>query len=354
MATSLTTLPGDLPVPLDDGASGHLEGMRLPALELPATDGRPVKLSALTGLQVIYVYPMTGRPDTPLPDGWDAIPGARGCTPQSCAFRDHHAELAALGAGVFGLSSQTTDYQQEAAARLHLPFPLLSDDGLQLKAALRLPTFTAAGLELYRRLTLITDDARIVKVFYPVFPPDRNAADVLAWLKGDRTAAATNRAMARPNHPPEDETEDNPEAPPMKARDTALALAACATTALAADTAPRALTPCPDSANCVSTQSASAAKMAPIPFSGDAAAAQARLKQVILAQPRATITHEEPGYITAEFRSRIFRFVDAAEFAIDAGASVIHYRSGARTGYSDFGVNRTRMEALAKGFAEAK
>ncbi|WP_336623621.1 DUF1499 domain-containing protein [Methyloversatilis sp.] len=326
MATSLTTLPDDLPVPLDDGAAAHLEGMRLPALALPRTEGGTTDLAALRGLQVIYVYPMTGRPDAPLPDGWDAIPGARGCTPQSCAFRDHHAELAALGAGVFGLSSQTSHYQQEAAARLHLPFPLLSDDGLQLKAALRLPTFTAAGLELYRRLTLITDDARIVKVFYPVFPPDRNATDVLAWLK-EHT---------------------------MKTRATALALAACASTALAADAAPRVLTRCPDSPNCVSTQSDSAAKMAPIPFSGDAAAAQARLKQVILAQPRATITREEPGFIAAEFRSRIFRFVDAAEFAIDAGASVIHYRSGARTGYSDFGVNRSRMEALAKGFAEAK
>ncbi|WP_439535476.1 DUF1499 domain-containing protein [Methyloversatilis sp.] len=326
MATSLTTLPDDLPVPLDDGAAAHLEGMHLPALALPRTDGGTIDLAALRGLRVIYVYPMTGRPDSPLPDGWDAIPGARGCTPQSCAFRDHHAELAALGAGVFGLSSQSGPYQQEAAARLLLPFPLLSDDGLQLKTALRLPTFTAAGLELYRRLTLITDDARIVKVFYPVFPPDRNAADVLTWLK-EHT---------------------------MKTRDTALALAACASTAMAADTAPRVLTPCPDSPNCVSTQSASAAKMAPIPFSGDAAAAQARLKQVILAQPRATITREEPGFIAAEFRSRIFRFVDAAEFAIDAGASVIHYRSGARTGHSDFGVNRSRMEALAKGFAEAK
>lgn len=326
MATSLTTLPDDLPVPLDDGAAAHLDGMRLPALMLPRTDGGTTDLAALRGLQVIYVYPMTGRPDAPLPDGWDVIPGARGCTPQSCAFRDHHAELAALGAGVFGLSSQRSDYQQEAAARLHLPFPLLSDDSLQLKAALRLPTFTAAGLELYRRLTLITDDARIVKVFYPVFPPDRNAADVLAWLK-EHT---------------------------MKTRATALALAACAATALAADAAPRMLSPCPDSPNCVSTQSDSAAKMAPIPFSGDAAAAQARLKQVILAQPRATITREEPGFIAAEFRSRIFRFVDAAEFAVDAGASVIHYRSGARTGYSDFGVNRSRMEALAKGFAEAK
>ncbi len=324
MATSLTTLPDDLPVPLDDGAAAHLEGSRLPQRVLLGTDGRMTDLAMLRGLQVIYVYPMTGRPDVPLPDGWDAMPGARGCTPQSCAFRDHFAELAALGAGVFGLSSQTRDDQFEAATRLQLPFPLLSDDRLQLKSALRLPTFTAAGMELYRRLTLITDDARIVKVFYPVFPPDRNATDVLAWLK-EHT---------------------------MKTRDTALALAACASTALAADAAPHVLTPCPDSPNCVSTRSAGKANMQPIPFSGDAAAAQARLKQVILAQPRATITREEPGFIAAEFRSRIFRFVDAAEFAIDAGASVIHFRSGARTGYSDFGVNRSRMETLARSFSE--
>lgn len=188
MATSLTTLPDDLPVPLDDGAAAHLEGMALPALVLPRTDGGTTDLATLRGLQVIYVYPMTGRPDAPLPDGWDAIPGARGCTPQSCAFRDHHAELAALGACVFGLSAQTTGYQQEAAARLHLPFPLLSDVALQLGAALRLPTFTTDGMTLYRRLTLIADDARIIKVFHPVFPPDRNAADVLAWLQAQPAA----------------------------------------------------------------------------------------------------------------------------------------------------------------------
>ena len=186
LTAQLTTLPADLPVPTDDGAAAHLEGRHLPALALPATDGRTVQLSTLPGLQVIYIYPMTGRPGVPLPEGWDAIPGARGCTPQSCAFRDHHAELAALGAGVFGLSTQDSDYQREAAERLHLPFPLLSDAGLTLRDALKLPVFEADGRTLYRRLTLIAERARIVKVFYPVFPPDRNAADVLAWLRAQR------------------------------------------------------------------------------------------------------------------------------------------------------------------------
>lgn len=186
MTTPLTTLPADLPVPTDDGAARHLEGRYLPALALPATDGRTVELSTLPGLQVIYIYPMTGRPGVPLPEGWDAIPGARGCTPQSCAFRDHHAELAALGAGVFGLSTQDRDYQREAATRLHLPFQLLSDSGLALRDALKLPVFQADGRTLYRRLTLIAEQARIVKVFYPVFPPDRNAADVVAWLHARR------------------------------------------------------------------------------------------------------------------------------------------------------------------------
>jgi peroxiredoxin len=181
--SSLSDLPADLPEPVDDGAAGHLEGMRLPPVVLPCTDGSEVDLSTLAGRQVIYVYPMTGRPGVPLPDGWDAIPGARGCTPQSCAFRDHHAELAALRTSVYGLSTQTRAYQQEARTRLHLPFHLLSDTGRALGSALHLPTFDAAGMTLYRRLTLIAHDARIVKVFHPVFPPDRNAGDVLAWLR---------------------------------------------------------------------------------------------------------------------------------------------------------------------------
>src|SRR5262245_8638320 len=176
-------LPKDLPVPLDDGAAAHLKGMSLVRIALPSTDGAMVDLSSLTGLFVIYLYPMTGRPGVPLPDGWDAIPGARGCTPQSCSFRDLYAELKVLGSGVFGLSTQDSEYQREARDRLHLPFELLSDSSLQLKSALRLPTFRVNGLELYKRLTLIVDRGKIEKVFYPVFPPDKNAEEVLTWLK---------------------------------------------------------------------------------------------------------------------------------------------------------------------------
>ena len=185
MSANLSQLPADLPRPVDDGAAAHLEGALLPRISLPCTDGTTVDLAGLKGWWVIYIYPMTGRPGVPLPDGWDGIPGARGCTPQSCGFRDHYTELKELSAGVFGLSTQTTDYQREARDRLHLPFQLLSDTSLQLKSALRLPTFTAAGNELFRRLTLIMENGRIRKVFYPVFPPDRNADDVLAWLRAD-------------------------------------------------------------------------------------------------------------------------------------------------------------------------
>lgn len=170
-------------MPVDDGAASHLEGSLLPNLTLGSTDGAGVNLAELSGRWVIYVYPMTGRPDIPLPDGWDGIPGARGCTPQSCSFRDHYAELKALRTGVFGLSVQTTDYQREARDRLHLPFQLLSDSTLQLKSTMRLPTFAVAGMELFKRLTLITRDGRIEKVFYPVFPPDQNADEVLVWLR---------------------------------------------------------------------------------------------------------------------------------------------------------------------------
>jgi peroxiredoxin len=179
---NLYQLPADLPVPQDDGACAHLAGARLPALTLPSTGGTPVDPSALKGTTVIYIYPRTGRPDEESPPGWNAIPGARGCTPQSCAFRDHHAELAARGARVFGLSTQDTADQREAVDRLHLPFELLSDAGLRFARALRLPTFEVEGMTLIKRLTLIADGGRIAKVFYPVFPPDRNAADVLAWL----------------------------------------------------------------------------------------------------------------------------------------------------------------------------
>jgi len=180
---NLTELPKDLPLPIDDGAAAHLEGMSLAKIALPSTDGGTVELASITGRFVIYIYPMTGRPGVPLPDGWDAIPGARGCTPQSCNFRDHHTELSALGVGVFGLSTQDTEYQREARDRLHLPFQLLSDSSLQLKNALRLPTFQVQGMELYKRLTLIIETGKIEKVFYPVFPPDKNAEEVLVWLK---------------------------------------------------------------------------------------------------------------------------------------------------------------------------
>lgn len=172
-----------LPVPEDDGGAARLEGAAVASVALPSTAGGTVDLSALSGTTVVYAYPMTGRPDTPLPEGWDGIPGARGCTPQSCAFRDHFAELQALGVGhLFGLSTQSTDYQAEAAARLHLPFALLSDASLDFARAMRLPLFEVAGMTLMKRLTLILRDGVVVRSFYPVFPPDRSAGDVLGWL----------------------------------------------------------------------------------------------------------------------------------------------------------------------------
>ena len=184
MAKDLASLPADLPVPVDDGACDHLVGMRMPSIALPSTAGRKVVL-AETGRPraVVYAYPRTGVPGEPSPDGWDLIPGARGCTPQSCAFRDHHQELLDLGAEVWGLSTQTTAFQQEMAARLHLPFEVLSDADLRLAKALRLPTFEVAGMTLIRRLTLILQGGRIEHVFYPVFPPDQSAAQTLTWLR---------------------------------------------------------------------------------------------------------------------------------------------------------------------------
>jgi len=176
-------LPNNLPAPEDDGAADHLPGMRLPPVSLASTSGGVVDLSALPGRTVVYCYPMTGRPDRSLPTGWDEIPGARGCTPQSCSFRDHHAELRALGAGVFGLSTQDTDYQREAATRLHLPFALLSDAELAFAGALGMPTFEVEGMVLLKRLTLVIDEGWIEKVFYPVFPPDRSAEEVVEWLE---------------------------------------------------------------------------------------------------------------------------------------------------------------------------
>jgi len=183
---NILRLPPDLPVPVDDGMASHLTGMSVAKVPLPSTSGGEVDLSAIAGRTIVYCYPRTGRPTEEPPEGWNLIPGARGCTPQSCAFRDHYRELAALGAGVFGLSTQTTEYQREAAERLHLPFPLLSDGELAFTEAMRLPTFDVGRMRLIKRLTLIVRDARVEHVFYPVFPPDRNAEDVMEWL---RTAA---------------------------------------------------------------------------------------------------------------------------------------------------------------------
>jgi peroxiredoxin len=180
-----TQLPPDLPVPEDDGAADHLEGLDLPAgLSLPSTQGGEVELAAAAGERILvaYLYPRTGVPGEPLPTGWDDIPGARGCTPQNCAYRDSLAELGAHGATVVGISAQTPAEQAEFSARERIPFPLLADPGLKLASALGVPTFAVGGMTLYRRLTLVAEGRRVVKSFYPVFPPDRNAAEVLAWL----------------------------------------------------------------------------------------------------------------------------------------------------------------------------
>jgi peroxiredoxin len=181
---NLLELPGDLPVPVDDGAARHLTGARLPDLALPATDGSQVNLMRLEGRTVVYVYPRTGEPGKPSPDGWDAIPGARGCTPQSCSFRDHFAEIKRLGVThLHGLSTQATDYQREAAERLHLPFAILSDAELGLTRALKLPTFEVQSMVLLKRMAWVIDDGVITHVFYPVFPPDKNAEEVIGWLQ---------------------------------------------------------------------------------------------------------------------------------------------------------------------------
>ena len=173
-----------IPKPEDDGAASHLVGMRLPSIPLPATDGTLVDLSALPGRVVVYAYPRTGIPGIENPPGWDMIPGARGCTPQSCAFRDHFAELKALGVTrLFGLSTQDTAYQREAADRLHLPFPILSDDRFKVTQALCLPTFETSGMKLLKRMALVIQDGKIEHVFYPVFPPDQSAEQVVRWLR---------------------------------------------------------------------------------------------------------------------------------------------------------------------------
>jgi len=182
---SLASLPADLPVPADDGAAAHLAGARLPHVPLQATDGHTVDLAAIPGTVVVFAYPRTGRPGEPsLVDDWDQIPGARGCTPHTCGFRDLHAEFAALGARVLGLSTQDTAYQREMVERLHVPFPVLSDAGLALTRTLRLPTMDVAGQTLIKRIAWIARDGIIERVFYPVFPPDENAGEVLAALRG--------------------------------------------------------------------------------------------------------------------------------------------------------------------------
>jgi peroxiredoxin len=180
-----TVLPPDLPVPVDDGAARHLTGLRLPDIALAATDGSMVNLARLLGRSVVYIYPRTGQPGKSLPEGWDLVPGARGCTPQSCSFRDHFAELKALGvAHLHGVSTQDTDYQREVVERLHLPFPLLSDAELKLARAIHLPTFEIAGMTLLKRMAWVIEDGTIVKTFYPVFPPDKSAREVIDWLRG--------------------------------------------------------------------------------------------------------------------------------------------------------------------------
>jgi peroxiredoxin len=183
MTESYRDLPLDVPVPIDDGGADHLRGMEVPLVTLSSTLGDQLDLAAASErLAVVYIYPRTGVPGEPLPAGWDAIPGARGCTPQSCAFRDHVLELAAYGASVLGVSTQAHDEQCEFAAREHIPYPLLSDSELRLAQTLGLPTFQAGGRDYYRRLTFVAHERRIAKVFYPVFPPHRNPAEVLDWL----------------------------------------------------------------------------------------------------------------------------------------------------------------------------
>ena len=188
-ADNLYELPSDLPVPVDDGACAHLPGMRLPRVALPSTAGCLVDLAGLSGRTVLYCYPRTGKPDEPSPPGWNEIPGARGCTPQSCAFRDRHSELQAQGVRVFGLSTQSTADQREAAVRLRLPYELLSDAQLTFARALRLPSFALEERTYVKRLTLVIDEGVIEHIFYPVFPPDTNAGEVIRWLSARQRPA---------------------------------------------------------------------------------------------------------------------------------------------------------------------
>ncbi|MEI7531157.1 MAG: peroxiredoxin [Betaproteobacteria bacterium] len=184
--TNLNQLPTDLPIPQDDGSTNHLKGMKLPNLSLKATNGKAINFVDIKGKLVIYCYPMTGQPNVALPDGWDQIPGARGCTPQSCSFRDHYQELQALGADVIGLSVQSTEYQKEMADRLHLPFPVVSDVNYQFQKALNMPTFVADGITLLKRVTLMVNNGVIDAVHYPIFPSDSDPAWVIDYLKSHK------------------------------------------------------------------------------------------------------------------------------------------------------------------------
>lgn len=192
LVSDFTQLPEGLPVPVDDGAADHLPGQAIPDLALASTGGETVSLGELgPGRTIIYVYPLTGRPGVPLPEGWDEIPGARGCTTEACDFRDHHAELIEAGASaVYGLSSQDTAYQQEVVERVELPFSMLSDPELALASALGLPTFEVDGLTLYKRITLVIRDGVIEHAFYPIFPPNEHAREVLAWLRWSNASAS--------------------------------------------------------------------------------------------------------------------------------------------------------------------
>jgi len=196
---NITDLPENLPVPFDDGACDHLKNRKLPSIRLSTTDDLEVDFSNLDNRVVIYFYPMTGRPGTTLPNGWDEIPGARGCTPQSCSFRDHYLELRELQASVYGLSTQNTEYQKEAVSRLHLPFPLVSDSSLKFIQALNIPTLEVSGMTLSKRVTVIANHGVIEKVFYPVFPPNENADEVIKYLKAkklNKTLQPTANASA--------------------------------------------------------------------------------------------------------------------------------------------------------------
>jgi peroxiredoxin len=196
-APVLPPLPAGLSVPVDDGAAAHLTGAVILSTRLESTDGGEVDIGELSsGRLVLYVFPKMGRPDQADPPGWDAIPGARGCTQESCAYRDLHQEFRELGWSVAGLSAQPADEQQEASVRLHLVFPLLADPERQLGEALRLPTFEAGGMTLYKRLTLVAREGRIVKVFYPVFPPQNNAGEVLAWIRSNDAESRTPTASS--------------------------------------------------------------------------------------------------------------------------------------------------------------